>query len=205
MNNSSSSSSRLTETLDDEYFDRVFEGAGEDLREINCIYFERCIFRKIKCPEIRLINVTFVDCAFEDCDLARADLTGSTFNDLRFDQCDLRGTDFTVLNKSLLRMAFRQCRLDYASFFQMKLQGLVLENCSVREALFEGASLRQSSFVKSKVEGCNFMRADLTNTDFRGAEGLVVDFNSAKCKGLKITIWDATGILRAYGLDIEIN
>jgi uncharacterized protein YjbI with pentapeptide repeats len=126
---------------------------------------------------IRAHHVSFADARVED-----TDFSGSHLDGLRLDDCELVGcnlanvtarggqmrrvrvstgrlTGLVWLEGTIQDAAFRDCRIDLASFTEARLLRVSFEDCV----------LRDTDFREAQLQSVRFERCDLTQADFTGA------------------------------------
>ena len=89
------------------------------------------------------------------CDLSSLRWTGGKLSRVRFDACRLVGARLEGM--TVEHVVFADCKLDYATFDEIKAAGPVL---------FAGCSLREAAFTGCSVAGSLFDDCDLWLTDF---------------------------------------
>ena len=97
---------------------------------------------------------------------------------------------------------FLNCILDYASFYGLRLQSLVMRECRAYDADFRecdlsGADLRESDLTDSLFRNTNLSGADLTL-----AENYRIDINVNTIKGARFSRYEALTLLE--GLEITL-
>ncbi len=104
--------------------------------------------------------------------LTSADLSSASFRHVTLDRCVLTGC--TLIGARFDTVAFNNvifenCRLDYATFHNIKTPGPVgFVGCSLAEATFSGSSLTAAIFDGCKLSGLDIDRCDLYGADLRG-------------------------------------
>jgi uncharacterized protein YjbI with pentapeptide repeats len=116
----------------------------------------------------------------------------------------LRATGFELAEAELRDVAFRDCRLDLASFRFASLEAVAFVDCRLEEADFHGATLRSVRFERCRLAGATFEAATFEQgelagcdlTDLRGVERL---------RGVRMPPGDVVGIalLLAAAVGIE--
>ncbi len=86
--------------------------------------FDSCSFVNCNFSDADLQEVDFMECTFENCNFSNAVLKNTGFKNVQFTQCKMLGLHFESCNPFLLEMHFDTCLLNFATFYQLKLQGL---------------------------------------------------------------------------------
>lgn len=164
---------------------------------------EATTFRDCELTEVDLGARRFVDCTFERCNLTSAEWRGVSLNNVTFNACKLLGANLTGLRKTLLTVAFTDCKLDYVDFGGLDLAKTRFVRCSLIDATFVGTDLTGASFQSCDVSGALFRNTNLTGADLRGADGLVLDPDANRIQKARISTYGLAGLLTKYKLDID--
>lgn len=104
--------------------------------------------------------------------LTNADLSSAAFRQVTLDRCVLTGCTLIGVRFDTVafnNVIFENCRLDYATFHQVKMPGPVgFIGCSLAEATFSNSSLTAAAFDGCKLSGLDIDRCDLHGADLRG-------------------------------------
>ncbi len=161
--------------------------------------FEACTFVNCDFSEARFQRSVFDDCRFIRCNLSVLDLSGSKFTQTAFEACKLSGVDWTKAHYSDLIVGspytFLNSVLDYASFYGLNMQHMVMRECRVHDADFRecdltSADLRESDFSDSLFRNTNLGGADLTL-----AENYRIDIHVNTIKGARFSRYEALSLL----------
>jgi uncharacterized protein YjbI with pentapeptide repeats len=165
--------------------------------------YEGCIFTSCKFPNSDLSGSNFGECRFVDCDLSMAILKGVTLRDIHFENCKLLGVKFEACNELLFSVGFRQCQMDFASFFNRSLQRTEFNDCRMLEVDFTEADLSEALFPQCDLSGAIFLHTNLEECDFRTAVNYQMDPEKNRMKKAKFSLEGLGGLLLKYDLEIE--
>lgn len=192
--------------LKEDNFAEEFRDLDLSEAEIISKEFDDCTFIDCDFSEAQLRHCIFEDCRFLKCNLGVVKVDGSRFSNVVFEESKLSGIDWTkaVYSDILLDapLTFVNCILDYASFYGLRLQALVMRECKAydvdfRECDLSGADLRESDFTDSLFRNTNLSGADLTL-----AENYTIDINVNTIKGARFSRYEALTLLE--GLEITL-
>lgn len=165
--------------------------------------YDLCSFSHCDFSESDFSALKFSDCTFVSCNLSLVKLDRTALQNVRFQDCKLLGLRFDACNNFGMELAFEDCMLDHASFFQIKISRTVFKNCRLREADFTEANLTAAVFENCDLSQAVFDRTHLEKADFRSAYGYTIhpDFNRIKLA--KFSQSGLAGLLQQYDILIE--
>ncbi len=161
--------------------------------------------------DICLKNCIFTSSAWENMDIAIADLSNSVFNEAAmpftfffevnltealFRKCQLAYAEFINCEKlcrssfveaNLYGANFECCDMQYSSFFRAnasytKFESCIIMNGDCAEAYFRGATVIKTSFENARLYNATFDWAEINGCWFKSALADHVQFTSAKCE-----------------------
>ncbi|WP_345974865.1 pentapeptide repeat-containing protein [Sulfurimonas sp. HSL3-7] len=168
--------------------------------------FEECTFINCDFSEAQLRHCIFDDCRFLKCNLSVVKVDGSRFSNVVFEESKLSGIDWTKAAYSEILLdapfTFINCIVDYASFYGLTLQSMVIRECKAydvdfRECDLSGADLRETDLTDTLFRNTNLSGADLTL-----AENYTIDINVNTIKGARFSRYEALTLLE--GLEITL-
>lgn len=165
--------------------------------------FVKCEFLGCSFNKSDLRHNSFEDCHFTQCDFSMAEVDGAGFRNVEFIGCKILGVNFSRCSKFALSLAFTDCNLDYSNFFGTKLRKTIFNNCRLKEVEFTEADLTASVFSKCDLSLARFSNSILEKTDFRTASNFIVDPSINRVKKAKFSVFNLTGLLSKYDLDID--
>jgi fluoroquinolone resistance protein len=166
---------------------------------INCEFIS-CNFSKTN-----ISSSNFNDCIFTDCNMALIINKDTGFKGVEFLQSKLSGTIFSDCDDFMFSVKFKDCILDYSSFFKKKMKKTLFINCSIKEVDFEEADLTESCFDNSNLDDSSFRNSILEKVDFRKASNYIIDPNLNRIKKAKFSIFGIPGLLNKHDIIIEFG
>ena len=148
----------------DEAAFRQLAFVGLDLSELSGdgIEFEQCTFTQSALAGAALDQARFVDCRVDHSDWPNLGAPKSGM--LRVDLHQARLTGLQWVDGSLRDVAFRECRMDLATFRFSRFKDVAFVDCNLTRADFTQADLRGAHF-----RGCDLSGAQFAQADCRGA------------------------------------
>ncbi|MBN8681226.1 MAG: pentapeptide repeat-containing protein [Chitinophagales bacterium] len=144
----------------------------------------------------------FIHCTFRDCNFSLALLAGSMLSEVAFVRCKLLGVKFEDCNPFNLEMAFEDCNLQHASFFELKLKNTPFKRCKLLETDFSGADLSGADFSESDLSGATFGQTRLEKADFSSAVNYTIDPDNNHLRGARFAAHGLAGLLSKYKIII---
>lgn len=188
--------------------------AFEDIEPGNT--YENCRFAT-SMQEIRVSDVTFkqcqfeqdnfggsewLDCTFNNSSFANDRFEGSTFYRDQFESCQLIGVEFQENNWK--NCTINDSRADYANF-----SGPKLNHCTFTDSSFKEVYFRYLKLVGGlKTSRCNFEGASFVNTKLKGVDLSQSEFgylevNPDDLKGLTINQFQAASLIGLLGVNVK--
>jgi len=165
--------------------------------------YDSCTFSNCNFSDSDLSLITFLDCEFYDCNLSNATLNGVSLNEVQFTGCKLLGLIFSNCNDFLFAVNFKNCQLNLASFYQLKMINKVFKDCSLQEVDFTQTNLSKTLFDNCDLSRAIFKQANLEKTDFRTSFNFSIDPELNKMYKAKFSKEHLEGLLGKYGLEVE--
>ena len=186
----------------DTYERETFNGLSLGEETVKGVTFEECRFENCSFIGTRLEACRFLTSAFDGCVLSAVLPMNSRFDEATFKRCKVIGIDWTRCGETR-KLQFTDCQLNYSNFRFLKLPGLKMERCEVKDADFIEAHLKGASFAKSDLEKTRFFKTDLSGADFRGAYNYGIDPTTNTLKKAKFSLPEAIGLLESLDIVIE--
>jgi uncharacterized protein YjbI with pentapeptide repeats len=168
---------------------------------IERLHFETIIFSQVVATGSRFEHLRLEDIRFTGSSLANAVWPKASCVRAEFIGC--RMTGFSTEESLFTDTLFRDCKVDLAQFYQVKMPGVRFEDCP----------LTGTDFRKSDLTGAVFLRCDLSNADFTGATLSGADLRGCQIDGMRAgpdelrgAILDqvqALALVRAMGIIVE--
>lgn len=183
--------------------DIEFRGRDFVQEPIKMADFENCQFIQCNFASADLSECRFEDCRFEQCDLSNANISETAFQNIRFDSCKLIGLQFDTCNSFLLAFQFKQCILNYASFYQLKIPGTRFTKCNIEEADFTNTILNSAIFNECNLNGSMFENTQLEKADFYTSSHLIINPETNNIRGARFSLENIEGLLTKYNIVVE--
>lgn len=165
--------------------------------------YENCVFKSCNFSKIELSNSIFINCQFVDCDGSMIKLKGTSFQESTFLNCKLMGVRWEDCKPFLLSFNFKNCILNYSSFFKLKLKGGRFENCQLEEVDFTETDLTKSVWLGSNLLNAKFENTNLTEADFDQAINISIDPELNIINKAKFNSDSLIGLLEKYNIIIQ--
>jgi fluoroquinolone resistance protein len=183
--------------------DKVFEQINFSVKALEKGNYDNCTFINCDFYNANLTNINFAECSFKTCNLSLCKVENTAFKTVKFTACKMLGVNFTDCNPFLLALAFEDCSLNVATFYQLKLKGTIFNNCSLQEVDFTETDLSQATFNNCDLSRAVFEQTNLEKADLRSAYGYIIDPSLNRIKKAKFSIAGVMGLLVKY--DIEVS
>jgi fluoroquinolone resistance protein len=183
--------------------EKTFSNKNFSEKKITGREFDRCIFTNCDFSSCSISQSDFIDCLFDNCNFSMANLNHSGLKNCDFINSKLVGMDFSVCNDFLFSVNFKNCQLDYSTFFQKKMKKTKFIECSLKEVDFSEVELTESIFMTCDLLGAVFENTILVKADLRGALNYNIDPEQNKIKKAKFAYPGLIGLLDKYEIIIE--
>lgn len=186
------------------YFsEQVFEGIDFSDQPLEKGEYELCTFSNCDFSNADLSDFRFVDSEFVDCNLSNANLNRATINTVNFENCKLLGIAFEHCNEFLFSPHFRNCQLNYASFYKMDLR-----RTTFLHSQLHGVDFIQANLTNTRMSNCDLLNANFENTflekaDLRQSVNYSIDPEINPIKGAKFSLHGVMGLLKKYQIIID--
>ncbi|HAD10829.1 MAG TPA: hypothetical protein DCF33_00170 [Saprospirales bacterium] len=180
--------------------------SNEKFQSINTLEpgeYEDCVFMDCPLTATDLSGLVFDQCRWLRCDLSTAIINGTAFRDNSFESCKLMGLHFEDANPFSLSFTFKDCLLQYASFFRLKIPGTAFLHCQMEEVNLEETDLRRAVFQDCNLLNAGFDYANLEETDFRTAHHFRIHPDRCKIQGARFAAGNLEGLLTHYKIKVE--
>ena len=183
--------------------EKTFTAKDFSEKKITSREFDRCTFENCDFSSCFITQSDFIDCLFNDCNFAMAKLSHSGLKNCDFVNCKMVGVDFSVCNDFLFSVNFKNCQLDYSTFFQKKMKKTQFIDCSLKEVDFSEVELTEAVFVSCDLIGAVFENTLLVKADLRTAINYSIDPEKNKIKKARFSLPAVTGLLNKYQILID--
>jgi len=160
--------------------------------------YEGCAFIDCIFSNTDLSSISFVECEFIGCDLSSSKIYDTVFNEVVFDNCKILGLAFDKANTFTFSATFKDCQLDFTTFYKRNLKNQRFMDCSLKEVDFTETILNNAKFVNCNLENAIFDNTDLEKVDFTTAYNYVFDPEKNRIKNAKFSKDGIVGLLQKY-------
>jgi uncharacterized protein YjbI with pentapeptide repeats len=100
-------------------------------------------------------------------------------------------------------MSFKDCQLNFSSFYQLKIPKTTFTNCNLQEVDFTETIATSCLFDNTDLKGAIFEDTNLENSDFRTAFNFNINPEKNHLKQAKFSRENLYGLLSDYKIIIE--
>jgi len=165
--------------------------------------FERCTFTHCDFSGCNYLGVAFIDCIFVSCNFYEAKINYISLRDVQFTGCNFTGVNFSMCDNLLFSFGFKDCVLDYAKFYTLKLKGTLFTNCSLTAVDFMKADITEVIFDNCNLHKSVFMDTIANKTDFTTSYNFIIDPEKNKLKKAKFSQAGLKGLLTKYEIIVK--
>lgn len=183
--------------------DQVLKGINYSGQKLTHTEFDGCTFHDCDFSNSDLTESDFIKCSFERCNFSLAIISGSGMKEVQFTECKMVGLHFENCSDFLFSVNFKNCALDYSSFFKKKMKKAKFDNCSLKEVDFTETDLSQAEFDACDLSQAVFSYSILEKTDFRSAHNFSIDPDKNKIRKARFSTSGLAGLLGKYNIEIE--
>ncbi len=166
-------------------------------------HFANCVFTNCNFTNTDISYTDFEDCTFNICNFSQTIVNTIGLKNVVFNDTKLLGFKFNHCKDFLFEVSFKNCQIDYASFFEKKMKKTIFADCSIKEVDFENADLSMVVFSNCNLQDASFINCNLEKTDFRTARNFIIDPEQNKIKNAKFSHVGLEGLLSKYGIEVE--
>lgn len=167
--------------------------------------YEECTFRGCDLSGKDLSGFRFIDCTFEHCNLSNAHLAKTVLSNATFSECKLLGLHFADCSPFGITLSFTACKLEHASFYNLKIPGTTFHGCDLHEADLSGADLSSTVFSDCDLTGAIFDGTNIEKADLRTAHNYIIDPENNRIKRAKFSVPAVAGLLSKYNIEIDLH
>jgi fluoroquinolone resistance protein len=164
--------------------------------------YDECVFNACSFIGTKLSPCRFTGCKFNDCTLSAVILLNSRFSDVSFTSCKAIGIDWTRAAE-LRDIVFKSCQLNYSNFKLLKIPGIKMTDCEVKEADFTEADLSKADLKNTDFEKTRFLKTNLSGADFKGARNYSINVLYNTLKKTKFSYPEVLTLLNSLDIVIE--
>ena len=182
---------------------RTFKGKDYTLNGFPKGEYDNCTFINCNFSNLHLSNNEFVECNFEVCNFSNSNIKNTSFKEVIFSTCKLVGLNFSECNPFLLAFSFKNCQLNLASFYQLKLKNTKFINCNLQEADFAEADVSNSTLDNCDLKRAIFENTNLEKVDLKTSYNYSINPETNNIKNAKFSLNGIAGLLEKYNISIE--
>ena len=187
----------------DYILDQEFRAITFEEKDIKFKDFENCAFYDCDFRSCTFQTVTFIDCNFFGCNFQDTKINYVSLRGAFFTKCNFTSVNFAMTDQVLFEFHFKDCLLDYAKFYALKLKKMNFTNCSMIAVDFMGSDLTEVLF-----DNCNLRRAVFIDTiankaDFSTSYDYVIDPEKNKIKRAVFSMDGLKGLLEKYDIVVK--
>ena len=184
--------------IDREYKDEFFLDADLKYKEL-----ENCTFHYCDFTDCTFQTVTFVDCNFFDCNFKATKINYVSLRGVWFNRCDFTSVNFAMTDQVIFEFHFKDCLLDYAQFYALKLKKMQFINCSMIAVDFMGSDLTEVLFDNCNLRRTVFIDTILNKADFYTSYDYTIDLEKNKAKKAIFSTDGLKGLLEKYDIIVK--
>lgn len=187
--------------------DYILDGKFEDVffleADIKHKEYENCTFHNCDFTSCTFQSVYFVDCVFFDCNFNDTKVNYVSLRGVQFNGCNFTNVNFAMTDQVIYDFGFKDCLLDYAKFYALKLKKMQFINCSMISVDFMGSDLTEAVFDNCNLRRAVFIDTIANKTDFYTSYDYTIDPEKNKLKKAVFSTEGLKGLLEKYDLVIK--
>ncbi|WP_432670888.1 pentapeptide repeat-containing protein [Flavobacterium sp. SM2513] len=184
--------------LDKEYNQIVYR-----IDELNHFEFEACTFINCDFSACNFHDLTFIDCNFTNCNFSQAQINHVKFRTVFFNSCQFKEVNFAMCDQLIFQMHFKDCILDFAKMYALKLKQCTFYNSSLIAVDFMKADVSGISFAKCDLYRAEFDEANAQKSDFSSSTNYTINPKQTKIKKAIFSLEGAKGLLSHHQIIVE--
>jgi len=184
--------------LDQEFRDQTFDDNNTKFKD-----FENCTFYNCDFRQCTFQTVTFIDCNFFECNFQETKVNYVSLRGVFFTKCNFTNVNFAMTDQVIFEFHFKDCQLDYAKFYALKLKKMQFINCSMIAIDFMGSDLTEVLFDNCNLRHAVFIDTIANKADFSTSYDYVIDPDKNKLKKAVFSIEGLKGLLTKYDIVVK--
>ena len=185
------------------FVEEKFNGITYDDRQLEYKEFEECIFTDCDFRTCSFQSVAFIDCTFFNCNFQDARINYVSLRGVWFNGCNFTSVNFAMTDQVIYEFHFKDCLLDYAKFYALKLKKMQFINCSMLSVDFMSSDLTEALFDNCNLRRAVFSETNLTKADLSTSYDYALDLDKNKVKKAVFSTDGLKGLLEKYQLVIK--
>jgi fluoroquinolone resistance protein len=183
--------------------DKTFDNIDFTQKSLANNIYTNCVFNYCNFIKTDISYASFEDCTFNICIFSETIVNLTRFKNVIFNETKMMGFHFNNCKEFLFELTFKNCPLDYASFFEKKMRNTIFTDCSLKEVDFAKADLTSATFTNCDLQDAVFDDTILEKADLRTAINFRIDPQQNKIKKAKFSHLGLEGLLGKYGIEVE--
>lgn len=181
--------------LDIEYNNLTYGEKDLNLKEFECCTFNQCDF-----SQCNFIGVVFIDCTFNDCVFNGAKINHVALRSVFFNRCKMEDVNFSMCDKLIFEVHFKECVLDFSKFYTLKIKGTTFIDCSLVAVDFMRTNLTEVLFDNCDLYRSEFAKAIANKASFKTSYNYTIDPMHTRIKKAVFSLADVHGLLYKYDI-----
>lgn len=184
------------------FLDALYNNITYREEELNLKEFECCTFNTCNFSECNFIGVTFIDCTFNDCIFSGAKINHVALRTVFFNNCKIEEVNFSMCDKLIFEIHFKECVLDFSKFYTLKIKGTSFVGCSIIAVDFMKTDLTEVVFDNCDLYRSEFAHANANKANFKTSYNYTIDPTKTKIKKAVFSLAEVKGLLFKHELII---
>lgn len=185
------------------FLDTNYDGQKYSTEALDFKEFEACVFSNCDFSACSFTAVTFIDCTFNNCIFNGTKINHVAFRTVFFNDCQIKDVNFSMCDKLIFEVHFKNCLLDFSKFYALKIKGTTFTNCSLIAVDFMQTDLTSVLFANCDLYRAEFDHAIANKTDFNSSRNYSIDPKKTKLKKAVFSLEELKGLLYTHGIIVE--
>jgi len=184
-------------SIETKIFDTEFKGTTIDCQLFD--EFNGCVFKRVSF--INLEAVDFIDCRFENCELANFQMESCLWLRVELINCKLIGLE--GLGFKFDNVLFNDCSLNYCNFSESIFKQSIMHHCQIKEIYLSKITCQNFVIRDCEVELMELFNAKLTTFDISTSMINNILINVASIAGITCNQQQALKLAPLLGIKIK--
>lgn len=181
--------------MPDYFLDIEYNNITYDEQDVNLKEFESCIFNHCDFSNCNFMGVVFIDCVFNQCNFNSARINHVALRTVTFSNCELKEVNFSMCDKLIFEVHFKECILDFSKFYTLKIKGTTFVDCSLVAVDFMKTDLTEVLFDNCDLYRSEFAQATANKANFKSSYNYTIDPTKTKIKKAVFSHTEVKGLL----------
>jgi fluoroquinolone resistance protein len=191
----------------DFFYEQHFLDLKLEVTQLKNKTFENCKFSGCDFTGVTLLSCKFINCDFKFCNLSSVQMSYTSFSETAFDESKLIGIDWNKAKWPFVKIdspiEFYNTDISYSSFYELDLNGIVIESCKAHEVDFRAGNFSKGRFIATDFLGSLFMHTDLRAASFLEAINYNINPNDNNICKAKFSTPEVLNLLHAFQIEID--